>query len=437
MLIAALFTIGIVSGSYADKLGDGALYDVFNSGGAVLEGNGYKILNSIAEPVSGKIGDSTSSIWWGLFGLFGGVVEKPDVPYGTVPLYISRDGNDVKITWEAIYVNPTIVAVSGGGYGLYDKNPTSDWLTVLQAGAVKTLPPLLGPMILSDATTLKHTQQVTGGTSECYYKGFQAAIGDPKVAINPNTNTLIFPTAVAVGKVNVLVERNDTQISFFSFSVPLVSQNKVDDFDAIFPIYKFVKVTDPNGNLLLGDQIREWDGSSWKSAVNYNDTSWNITSDMGQKAKHTFGRGYVLRLQPVSNSPLKAFNITVVGSVLATTYQSDLAYGGTKSVGSLGGVKFSAFGNPFPKKASFNNAYVLNTTSLNGGTYGQNLLLADQVRAWDHTTGSWKSIYYDGSNWKKTDDNSVAFDYQMKKGYVFRRADGDTKGGFVWKYQMP
>lgn len=300
ILLVLLFTIGIVSGSFADKLGDGALYDVFNSGGAVLEGNGYKILNSIAEPVSGKIGDSTSSVWWGLFGLFGGVIEKPGVPYGTVPLAIERDGNDVKITWEAIYVNPTIVALSGGGKGSYTNNSSDDWYTVLQGGVVKTPPALMGPVVLSNATTLRHTQQVGGGTSECYYKGFQAAIGEPKTAINPNTNALIFPTAMAAGKVNVLISGGK---KWTAMSIPFLLQST--DLNILIGDVGYGGTANSDQDVLLFS----WESGAWNKASYFNGTSW--TSLTPTPAVYDGHKGlYFLTRQSDSDK-----KITVVGTV--------------------------------------------------------------------------------------------------------------------------
>jgi len=207
LLFVACCTLVIFSPAYAGMTNESYAIPslTVSSGGAPsLESTGYRLHDLKGQGVIGvSTKDAFTAELGGLYGEIGAaVVERPGLPWGSVPLYISRQASDIKITWEADFVNPQIYVLTGKGSGEYvNTYDTTKWVRVASAGALDPLT-RTGFTYTSVTRTLLHTGQVGGGSLEAYYKGIQATRAPTEII--PGTTTVqCFTSAEAVGKVNV------------------------------------------------------------------------------------------------------------------------------------------------------------------------------------------------------------------------------------------
>lgn len=181
---------------------------VISAGGHIsLEANGKRLNDIKGQGIAGEM--SSTNYGLGLGGIYGTgpTVIEGDWPYGTVPLYISRDGQDIKITWEAVFRNPDIYVLTGAGTGVYGNSPAAaGWMRIVSGGIV--LPGIMadevGVFSLS-GNALLNREQVGMGFGEVYYKGLQQGI--TPTTIDPANGQLCFSNARAAGKVNVNISR--------------------------------------------------------------------------------------------------------------------------------------------------------------------------------------------------------------------------------------
>jgi hypothetical protein len=125
------------------------------------------------------------------------IIIEGEPPAGTVPLYISRNGADILITWEAQYLTPQIYALYGDGTGKYTNSYASGWEKVAEGATVAS-----GYTTVNNSLT--HQNQVGQGSPEAYYKGIVAGIDIAQAAAT-------FEAAWAVGKVNVELKKATSQ----------------------------------------------------------------------------------------------------------------------------------------------------------------------------------------------------------------------------------
>ena len=300
------------------------------------------------------------------------------------------------------------------------------WHLIIDNDALITNPPAEAAMQGTNA--FKWDNQVGEGDPEIYFKG----------CIHAQAQTA-GPTGLAgnlaAGKVNVLMRRNPTQISYNTFAINLVPEAG-DTFDLMFPAHSFVAVN-PSHNKLNADQIRRWDGVGWVSYFKSTDgQSWKLVHVPDEQARAIFAGGYMIRLQPANPPDVpEEFYITTVGKVLPIMYQSDIGYG-TDPLGPLVGTKYTSFGNPYPNLATFDDAFSQNMAAGELTKLpGLNKLKADQIRYWDAASNGWRSCYLASDNaWKLVEDDSPAFGLMIGMGFMFRKADQSNKGAFIWKY---
>ncbi|MDD5593457.1 MAG: hypothetical protein PHG97_01780 [Candidatus Margulisbacteria bacterium] len=386
----------------ADKLTGGGytLYDSINSGGATLQGGGYVLKDAKGEVLGGQMTGGGYSFWPGLYGLFvGGVIEVPGVPYGTVPLYIRRNvtGNlkNIEITWEAKYVNPKIYATSGAGSGEYTSVYSAQWLPVTETGAVKTgLPVPWGTFKLAAGTTvLTHEAQLGLGTTECYYKGFQATIANPTTATDPETTLPIFPQAWAVGKVNMNLSGTVNLIS-----MPFVPYN--NSIDEVF-----AGQINNNGTLLAGYSNSTKAYSIYKYSGTYPTGQWGLTT--GNAFPISAGAAYW-----VMGSP--AGTITLIGSVETRTYTSTLTPGP------------NLFALPTPMKRATVDAANL----LPAGHSG------DLLARYNNKSKSYEMQISDGSVWKRTEPTNPPV-YGLNPGWGFWYINTSKTNNVTYTLTLP
>ncbi len=176
-----------------------------SSGGSIsMEAGGYKIMDIKGQTAVGTMGSTSYGVELG--GVYGetagaGIIEG-DWPYGTVPLNIRREVNNIILTWEARFVNPEIYILTGDGVGRYASG--EGWIKVTQGGARYTTGvPTEWDYDVFPAM-FSHIDQVGMGTSEAYYKGLQAGVS-PTTANPRVTGKTYLQSAWAVGKVNVAI----------------------------------------------------------------------------------------------------------------------------------------------------------------------------------------------------------------------------------------
>ncbi|MBI5400290.1 hypothetical protein HZB07_06805 [Candidatus Saganbacteria bacterium] len=173
-----------------------------------LTAPGYNMIDLKGQ---GVIGRSTATGYEvGLGGIYGWGAVVPalpeTVPAGTVPLTISREANNIKITWDYIrYPQPQIFVLTGDGSGQYTDN-TTRWVKVLNNGLVSDW-----GAFVSASDTLFHYNQVGRGSGEVYYKGLQVSIEPAGRAVAGGPTYLA--SARAVGKVNVNIGSSYTLLS--------------------------------------------------------------------------------------------------------------------------------------------------------------------------------------------------------------------------------
>jgi hypothetical protein len=439
LLVLTLLTIISTSLVWSQELESSAI----TGGGGLLEDDNGSLFDIKCTPFSsGLVTDGTG--WMGINGVYKYFYFLPgaiqySLSEGAVILSIERvadsPGSAIRVSWA---LNPDyttgneqvdIYYFTGNGTGQY---PDDFVQKIITNDSLSAPPP---GVTMDGSNAFLWPGQVGGGDPEIYFKGCITGKADQSGPMGLDGN-------IAVGKVDMLMKRKPNNISYNSFAINLLPEAG-DTFDSMFPAYSFVAI-DPTLNKLDADQIRAWDGTNWIAYFKSDTTqSWRSVMDPNEQATGQFAGGYVVRLQP-ANAPgaVEEFSVTTVGKVLpAGIYQSDVSYAGhvsiTEPIGPLAGpLKYTSFGNPYPKLASFNDAFTINLVAgeLTKATTG-NKLLADQIRYWDGDSGNWFACYLASDNtWKLNANDEPAFDLMIGTGYFFRKADGSNKGEFIWKY---
>jgi len=151
----------------------------------------------------------------------GGPLLPPEAAAGTVPLFITRDGTNIKVTWEAIYISPEVYVLTGDGVGRYT-NSNEGWVLVAKGGVT-----LESGFSYDEGThTLLHLNQVGGGTSEAYYKALQAGVNSLEANRDDPTKTNL-AAAWAVGKVNVVLPLNTFKLINIPFVLSVTNVREV------------------------------------------------------------------------------------------------------------------------------------------------------------------------------------------------------------------
>ncbi|MFA5113702.1 MAG: hypothetical protein WC529_05350 [Candidatus Margulisiibacteriota bacterium] len=128
----------------------------------------------------------------------GGGPYLPTVPVDTVPLEISRSGNDVRISWEAAnpdYADPQIFLLTGSGTGEYS-NDVTRW-TRISAGTAGF------DFTNYAAGSVLYLDQVAGGVPEAYFRAIKAGVD-----VATPSGRATFEASYPYGKINVYVEGN-------------------------------------------------------------------------------------------------------------------------------------------------------------------------------------------------------------------------------------
>ena len=233
-------------------------------GSETLTSGDYELQDIKGVPVTGvsESGDYRLEIG-GIYALSGLQVVEGDWPYGSLPLYIERNGADIKILWDAaVFVNPRFYYLTGAGEGEYTNDYTSWTLLAENAALAVGAPP--GAGYIDGEITL--VDQVGMGDGELFVKALQRGVAYDDV--DPDTSETYLAGALAVGKINYVFGSGNT-----FFAVPLELDGTMDDvmadqgYTSGSRIYQ--QTTDRSGF-----DTSDYNGSTWSDTL-------TITSDKG------------------------------------------------------------------------------------------------------------------------------------------------------------
>jgi hypothetical protein len=323
-------------------------------GSASLESAKYHLVDLKGQGVIGSM--SSESYGLGLGGIYGelgpAAVTAPGVPYGTVPLFISRSGTNVVVTWEAAYVNPEIYVLSGDGQGRYT-NVAGGWTRISRAGRLESpLPSEWDFDYFAGSRQLINNGEVGGGAPEVYYKGLQAGITTSTIdpTPGPTFGRNCFAAAWGVGKVNLTIAGGKR---WTLFSMPFLnSPTDVNEILAGQVDYS------AGADAITSVRVFSHENGGWNRASYFNGTSWQAVPGLNA-AIYDGNKGlYVLTRAADTDKP-----VTIVGQI--KQLDASTAY----TIRS----NWNVVGLPYPVLMD------INRLSLNAGVKSDNLDLADRV----------------------------------------------------------
>lgn len=284
------------------------------------------------------------------------VLVKIPAPPGTVPLTISRDGLNIKVTWEADYIQPQIFVRTGAF-----TNNLIDWLPVAKDGQL-----IADPNIYSYSEgTLIHKNQFGKGDNEVYYRAIKKTETNDKL-----------PTAWAVGKINLTLTASPNLISSpFKMGAMLIDE-------------------------VFGDQIQK-DGMLFAGYDNVS-KSYNIYVYNGAYPNGTWkldtGKDFVI--QPgkaywLVNS--KTGTITVIGNVPTKPYTESFSQGP------------NLFAFPFPSSCNY--------SKLDGAGLGPQI--GNMLARYNNSTKSYEMMEVKADKWLNTEVGKSDFGLNPGLGYWY------------------
>ncbi|MBU1616443.1 MAG: hypothetical protein KKF06_01505, partial [Candidatus Margulisbacteria bacterium] len=371
----------------------------------------YMLKDSKGDWFGGKVGGGGYSFTPGLFGLGGGT-KIGDAPWGTVPLTIARDGENIKISWDAAKApGAQIYVLTGDGTGKFQKNVPADWKLYADSS-------IAGQFNAGSVATgiLYHNKQVGAAVpsgysnhGEAYYYGLQAGVTPTTPCQDPlYTGKTCFEVAPAVGKVNVPIFKASSGDKYTRFSFPLIVSNN--------------ELNEAVGNQLhadaspsKADQILEWSGSKWN--VYYLDSTKGWTSLSGDPFGMVFGEGFAAFI--IKRASQTTTPITVVGAVKADQFKIADTYK------NLAKDTYTIFANPFPKYRLLNEA----NFAPSGAVANDSPAKSDQILVW--TGDSWTIKYLSTTGWQQL--SGSAFEFSPGIGYTYLKGGANTgPNGFNW-----
>lgn len=409
-----------VSPSHADKLEGGGytLYDVINSGGLTLQGGEYTLQDSKGEALGGKSTGGEYTFVSGLFGLIGGI-KIGDAPWGTVPLTIERDGDNIKITWDAkLAPGAKIYVLTGDGTGQFQKININDWKLYTDTSIASQF----------DAKgvttgTLLHKGQVgsaaqSGITNhpEAYYFGLQAAITPQTICQDPDPlykGKPCFQVAPAVGKVNMALGGSIPEEGKNLVAIPFLCQQS--------PALKDVLGEGTGTVWAEGDkvQFKIAPSPSFRTAV-YQGAKW-VDASTGNVPGPLFDVDYKFGNIIITKAAKK---LTYVGAVV----NSDVAVSVYSGANEAPGGK-TLLGMVYPVSVQLSNSGLIADGAVNGDIIQYKLTpIGEAYRSAIVAGGQWKSASSGGA--PESDIATLI----VPNSYVFVRY---ATTGFNWNRKKP
>jgi len=337
-----------------------------SSGGTLeMTGAGYTLQDVKGQGVGGSVSNETYTVdIGGLYGLVSWVAVAPGVPWGTIPLFISVSGSDVKITWEATtYPNAQLFVLFGDGSGRYSSG--EGWVPVTAD---------LGFNVQNLANgVLLHTNQIGGGTPEVYYKGLQAGVSPTNLA-----------AAWAVGKLNIpLYYKADLNEGYNLISVPLITSTSIDGAFS-------------NQLKIEGVEVYSYDDATQQYTkgkfINGNWVYYGAPQIFIER-----GKAYWVKL-PSSQQQL---TLTCLGEVARDAFSRNIVSG------------YNLMGLTFPRATTF-------------GQSGITAAANDEVYLFHNDTKQYEKIKYVNGAWLNADPTKPPFDLTAGSGYWYKATKPST-----------
>lgn len=355
LLFVALFSflVSFNTPTFADALD----VLIISSGGTLdATATGYKLHDIKGQSVIGELSGANTIAYLGGIYLFGRNVIPGVWPWGTVPLYISREGDSVGssviMTWEVTawdmgkVESPEVYILTGDGSGAFKTDPNS-WTKATGLKANTTT------FVITDES------QVGTGNAEKYYKAVVPTFAEQTV---PASGQTCLHDAWAVGKVNI----NTINNKYVFCSVP-------------FQISGETIVNIIGGQLPNNTQVLYWDTSS----PNPNNCAYAnpaVFSGLwtGNLQKMQIGEGLLVRAEAD-----KIF--TIVGNINQGTFTDRV----------LSANYYNIFGYPYPVVIDFSGLGIIPNNN-------------DQLLNWNVNNQVYDTaIVFDGTNWSSAEGQKM------------------------------
>ncbi len=395
----------------ADKLqsqdGTTVLYDNLNGAGPKLQDTGGTILlyNAVGDALGPKATDSGGTITFipGLFGLFGGGTVIDNAPWGTVPLTIVRDGQDIKISWDAVKApGAQIYVLTGDGTGKFQKNDPTAWKPYTDASFANQFTDTnIGAGVLVHRAQVGSAQGINWPNNpEAYYIGLQSGVTPTTVCQDPDplyNGKPCYQVAPAVGKVNITCDPGLTWITYpFSYSDKSLNN--------VFGL-QLAKGTKASADIILRKPSAGAPSLQW-AYLDSSSNKWQDYDNTSQAAQFTAS---YIEGNMIWNRSANTEKITLVGDVPS---EASLSFAnGT-------GIYITFFGLGIPVRTTLDGSG-LNALSNKGTKATADIILKKPVAGapslqWaylDSATGKWQD--YDNPT------DPVKFDLTLPFGFYY------------------
>jgi hypothetical protein len=334
-------------------------------------------------------------------------LTRSNVPYGTVPLTIARQGENLRISWnQTLYPNPQLFVLQGDGSGQFT-NEMDGWVSL--ATYSQTHPDEIDdPAGLRDGRIV-HNGQVGAGVPELYYKAVKADI----VADDLPT---IIPTAWAVGKVNIPLQGTVANPGKNLIATPLQTQQGMG----------VAAVLGEGAGTIweAGDMVQSKIAASpaYKTAI-YIDNTWRDAASPANSPSfnlnYRFGNWVITKADKT---------LTVVGAVLSTD-QTVKVYGG----GGLTTGGKTLLGTVFPVPLGLSATSLVADGARNGDLIQYKL---------SPLTQAYISAVVSSGAWKNAANPSDPLDPRIAtltvpNSYIYVRFGDGADAGFTWRRTKP
>ena len=381
-VLAAILSLAFVLPSQAVPM-EGTGYTipalVISSGGHTsLEAQGsYKLHDLKGQSVIGVSTDNNNYTVYlgGIYAVSQGIVEG-NWPYGTCPLYVSRQGDDIKISWEAAIKSPDIYVLTGEGTGTFVDDSAS-WKLYTDSSFSGQFDDTH-----KNEGYILHLAQIGSAATlvEIYYRGLQVGI----LPAEPNpqvTGKTYLASAWAAGKLNLKTYKiNNSAWNFVA--APVFASNLDEVFGTDFT---------------QGDQLWFWDDSNQKffSPVTFDGSTWGTSANLVR------GNGVLFNLAGTSPK-----TVTLLGQVSLESFSREIAVkAGTPSYG------WNVIGNPFPILSSME------------GLIAGKSVQGDSLWEWNDAQQKFLApLTFDGTAWP------VGTELKIGKAYGYNHLGN----GFTW-----
>ncbi|MCU0641201.1 MAG: DUF2341 domain-containing protein [Candidatus Margulisbacteria bacterium] len=344
----------------------------------------------------------------------------PDNVSGEVPLYIARDGADIRITWETAVGDPQIFLLTGDGRGSFTTQ--EGWNLIYQSGVVQ---PGFGADFTAITSGLRHLDQVQMGTTEAYYKGISAEVSDV-YAVNPDPfakGASYLASVKGVGKFNVRVTPGYNLIS-----LPFVPQGPSLAYQIGDQLTGTSESNPARSDLVMNFQNLGAVGGvpqytytiAWFSTADntwYDSNNRTVPSAISLEAD----TAYFIKLLPTSPTT----EVTLVGTVSKLKRRLPIRAG------------YNPAGSCFPRPSSLQ---ILGLSAVATRSDSPNYAAKFMEMTKTGIDLGWYIIYpKTNSTWYEVNNTTLVTTLEAipGQGYFVRELDNLADPGYIWTYPKP